>query len=54
VYKIATGKIRTTIRLSTLEKEGGTYTTDTRSTIMHMLEHFLTTEKIATTDSTGN
>jgi hypothetical protein len=26
--------------LTTLEKEDGTYTTDTRSTIMHMPEHF--------------
>jgi len=40
VYKIASGKIRTTTRLSTLEKEDGTYTTDTRNTILHMLEHF--------------
>jgi hypothetical protein len=41
VYKIAAGKIRTSARLTTLEKEDGTYTTDTRSTIMHMLEHFI-------------
>ena len=41
VYKIAAGKIRTTTRLTTLEKEDGTYTTDTRSTMMHMLEHFV-------------
>jgi hypothetical protein len=27
--------------LTTLEKEDGTYTTDTRSTIMHILEHFV-------------
>jgi hypothetical protein len=27
--------------LTTLEKEDGKYTTDTRSTIMHMLEHFV-------------
>jgi len=40
VYKIAAGKIRTTTRLTTLEKDG-TYTTDTRSTIMHMLQHFV-------------
>ena len=40
MYKIASGKIRTT-RLTTLEKEDGTYTTDTRSTIMHMLENFV-------------
>jgi len=40
VYKIASGKFRTTTRLTTLEKEDGTYTTDTRSTILHMLEHF--------------
>jgi hypothetical protein len=40
VYKIASGKIRTSTRLTTLEKEDGTYTTDTRSTITHMLEHF--------------
>ena len=26
--------------MTTLEKEDGTYTTDTRSTILHMLEHF--------------
>jgi len=41
VYKIASGIIRTSTRLTTLEKEDGTYTTDTRSTIMHMLEHFV-------------
>jgi len=40
VYKIASSKIRTSTRLTTLEKEDGTYTTDARSTIMHMLEHF--------------
>ena len=27
--------------MTTLEKEEGTYTTDTRSTIMHMLENFV-------------
>jgi hypothetical protein len=41
VYKIAAGKIRTTTRLTTFEKKDGTYTTDTRSTIMHMLDHFV-------------
>ena len=41
VYKIATEKMRTTTRLTTLEKEYGTYTTDTRSNIMHMLENFV-------------
>ena len=40
VYKIASGKIRTTTRLTTLKKEDGTYTTDMRSTILHMLEQF--------------
>jgi len=40
VYKIASGKIRTITRLTNPEKEDGTYTTDTRSTILHMLEHF--------------
>ena len=40
VYKIASVKIRTNTSLTTLEKEDGTYTTDTRSTILHMLEHF--------------
>ena len=32
---------RTITRLTALEKEDGTYTTVTRSTIMHMLEHFV-------------
>ena len=41
VYKIPSGKIRTSTRLTTLEKEDGTYTTDMRSTIMHMPEHFV-------------
>jgi hypothetical protein len=41
VYKITSGKIRTSTRLTTLEKEDGRYTTDTRNTIMHMLEHFV-------------
>ena len=40
VYKIASVKIRTTTRLTRLKKEDGTYTTDTRSTLLHMLEHF--------------
>ena len=41
VYKIAAGKNRTSARLTTLEKEDGKYTTDTRSTIMHMLQYFV-------------
>jgi hypothetical protein len=41
VYKIASGKIRASKRLTTLKKVDGTYTTDTRSTIKHMLEHFV-------------
>jgi hypothetical protein len=41
MYKIPSGKIRTSTTLTTLEKEDGTYTTDMRSTIMHMLEHFV-------------
>jgi len=54
VYKIASGKIRITIRLTTLEKEDGTYTTDTKSTIMHMLENFVPDDReIATMNSTG-
>jgi len=40
VYKIASEKIGTTTRLTTLKKEDGTYTTDMKSTIFHMLEHF--------------
>jgi len=34
-------KLELLIRLTTLEKEDGTYTTDTRCTIMHMLKHFI-------------
>jgi hypothetical protein len=45
VYKIASKKIRTTTRLTTLKKEDGTYTTDTRSTILHMLEHFVPNDR---------
>jgi hypothetical protein len=40
VYKIASGKIRTSNTLTTLEKEDGTFTTDTRSTMTYMLKHF--------------
>jgi len=40
LYKIAYGKIRTTTRLTMLEKEDGTFCTVTRSTILNMLEHF--------------
>jgi hypothetical protein len=40
VYKIAAGTNRTSTILITLEEGDGTYTTDTRSTIVHMLEHF--------------
>ena len=39
--KIASGKIKTTASLTTIEKEDGMYTTDTRSTILHMLEQFV-------------
>jgi len=45
VYKIASGEIRTTTRLTTLQKENGTYTTDTRSTILHMLDHIATDDR---------
>jgi hypothetical protein len=31
--------------LTTLEKEDGTYTTDTRSAIMYMVEHFVPDDK---------
>ena len=41
VYKIASGKIRTSTRLTTLKKKDGMYTTDTKSRIMHKLEHFV-------------
>jgi hypothetical protein len=41
MYKIAAEKIRTTTRLTTLEKKHETYTTDMTSTIMHMLDHFI-------------
>jgi hypothetical protein len=40
VYKIAPGKRKTSTKLTTLEKEPGTYTVDTRSTLMHVLKHF--------------
>jgi hypothetical protein len=40
VYKIASGKRKTSTKLTTLEKEDGTYTVDTRSTLMLMLKHF--------------
>jgi len=46
VYKIASRKIRTSTRLTTLKKEDGTYTTDTRSKIMHMLEHFIPDDRV--------
>ena len=41
VYKIASGKIKSSTRLYTLEKEDGKYATDTKSTARHVLEHFL-------------
>jgi hypothetical protein len=41
VHNIASRKIRTSTRSFTLEKEDGTYTTHTTSTIRHMLEHFV-------------
>ena len=37
MYKIASGKIRTSNRL--------TYTTGTRSTIMHMFKHFVSEDR---------
>jgi hypothetical protein len=45
VYKIASRKIRTSSRLTSLTQEDGTYTTDTRNTIMHMLEHLVPDDK---------
>ena len=41
VHKIAAGKIRTNTRLTTIQNKDGTYTTDTRSTIGHMFNHFV-------------
>jgi hypothetical protein len=41
VCKIASEKIRTSTKLTTLEKEDGKYTKDTRSTVIHMLKHFV-------------
>jgi hypothetical protein len=41
VHKTASGKIRTSTSLTTLEKGNETYTTDTRSTIKHMLKNFV-------------
>ena len=40
VYKIASGKIRTSTKLTTIEKNDGTYTTDMKTTLTHMLTHF--------------
>ena len=40
-YKIASGKVRNSTRLTTLEKDDATHTTDMKSTITHMLEHFI-------------
>jgi len=41
VYKRASRNIRNITRLTTPEKEDGTYTTGTRRTVMQMLEHFV-------------
>jgi hypothetical protein len=46
VYKIASRKIRTSTRFTTLKKEDGMYTTYTRSKIMHMLEHFIPDDRV--------
>ncbi len=40
VYKIASGKRRTSTKLTTIEKNDRTYTADTQTTLMHMLTHF--------------
>ena len=39
VYKIESGKVRKSTRLTTLEKDDATHTTDMKSTITHMPEH---------------
>jgi hypothetical protein len=41
VYKIASEKITASTKLSTPEKGDVTYTTDMKSTIRHMSEHFV-------------
>ena len=40
VYKIASGKTRTSTKLTTIEKNDRTYTADTQTTLMHTLTHF--------------
>ena len=46
VYKIASGKRRTSTKLATIEKNDGTYTTDTKTTLMHMLTHFTPEDRL--------
>jgi hypothetical protein len=41
VYRLASGKLQSKTTLSTLRPQNGTYTSDTVSTIKHMMEHFV-------------
>jgi hypothetical protein len=46
VYKIASGKTRTCTKLITIENNDRTYTTDTKTTLMHMLTHFIPDDRV--------
>jgi hypothetical protein len=41
IYKIASGKLRSTTCLTTLQQPDGTFTLDTESTTKHMLDYFV-------------
>jgi hypothetical protein len=41
IYKIATGKLRSTTCLTALQQPDGTFTLDTESTTKHMLDYFV-------------
>ena len=51
IYKTASGKLRSTTCLTTLQQSGGTFTLDTESTTKYMLEFFVP-EEDETNDST--
>ena len=41
IYKIASGKLRSTTCLTTLQQPDGTFTLDAESTTKHMLDYFV-------------
>ena len=48
IYKIAAGKLKPPISLTTIQKPDGTYTNDIKSTLKHMLDYFVPDDSLET------